>query len=204
MGDLEMDADRRRLLQLVAQTSFRHEKEPVFRLASGKMSRYYVDCKQVISYPEARLLIGRLMFEIIREENFDAVGGMEIGAYPIAASVSDRIFQETGRSVRVFVVRKEPKGHGVGNLIAGDARRADKTLIVDDVITTGGSTIDAIRRARDAGLQVTHAIVIVDREEESGRQNIENLGVAVASLFTLSEVLKEAESQAPADTRPQQ
>src|SRR5208282_1106552 len=137
---------------------------------------------------------------IIREEHFDAVGGMEIGAYPIAASVSDRIFQETGRSVRVFVVRKEPKGHGVGNLIAGDARAGDRTLIVDDVITTGGSTIDAIRRARDAGLQVTHAVVIVDREEESGRRNIEHLGVTVASLFTLSEVLKEAESQAPANT----
>jgi orotate phosphoribosyltransferase len=179
-----------RLLEILERSSFRAEKEPIFRLASGRMSKFYVDCKQALSDPEARALVGSLIFEIIGNHTFDAVGGLELGAYPIATSVSDAIHREMKRKVRAFVVRKQPKTHGVRNLLAGDARPGDHALIVDDVITTGGSTIDAITRAREAGLLVTMVIALVDREEDNGKQNIEAHGVSCASLFTLADLVK--------------
>ncbi len=196
-----MVAEGRRLLEIIAKTSLRSEQRPVFRLASGRMSRHYVDCKQALSYPEARNLIGKLIFNLIKGQSFDAVGGLEIGAYPIATSVSDRVFQETGAEVRAFVVRKEQKKHGVGRLIAGDARPGDKTLIVDDVVTTGGSTIDAITRARKAGLHVNKVIVLIDREEDEGKRNIEAHDVDFTALFTLADLLRISEAHAAADAR---
>src|SRR5690348_2102207 len=155
-----MDSPRLRLREILKQTSLQSREEPVFRLASGKMSRYYVDCKQALSDPEARALVGQLILERLDGLCLDAVGGMELGAYPIATSVSDAIFQATGAKVRAFVVRKESKQHGIQGLIAGDARPADRTLIVDDVVTAGSSTIKAIAGARQVGLKVERAIVL--------------------------------------------
>jgi orotate phosphoribosyltransferase len=194
-------ADSGRLLEILVRTSFRSEDTPVFKLASGKMSQYYVDCKQALSYPEARELIGALIFNLIKGEEYDAVGGLEIGAYPIATSVSDRIFRETGKSVRAFVVRKNVKPHGIQSLVAGDVHQGQKALIVDDVITTGTSTIDAIQRARAAGLAVSRAIVLVDREEGDGKRNIEHEDVRCTALFTLADLLR-ASKQNAANARP--
>lgn len=192
-GEGMMVAEGRRLLEIIARTSLRSEQKPVFRLASGRMSRHYVDCKQALSDPEARDLIGKIVFNMIKDQSLDAVGGLEIGAYPIATSVSDRIFRETGRGVRAFVVRKEPKKHGVDSLIAGDARSGDRTLIVDDVVTTGDSTIQAITRARNAGLNIARVIVLIDREEDGGKRNIEAQGVHFSALFTLADLLRISE-----------
>src|ERR1700752_2357437 len=100
-----------RLHQIIRETSLQSGDQPVFRLASGKMSRYYVDCKQALSDPEARALIGQLIFERLGGVSLDAVGGMELGAYPIATSVSDAVFRATRAKVRAFVVRKESKDH---------------------------------------------------------------------------------------------
>ena len=169
------------------------------RSASGKQSKYYVDCKQALSDPEARMLIGKLIFALIREERFDSIGGLELGAYPIATSVSDTIFRETHSIVRAFVIRKVPKTHGVMDLIAGHVECSDRTLIVDDVVTTGGSTIQAIQSAREAGLEVDRAIVLVDREEDSGRKRIEAEGVKFEALLTLSE-LRELNNDSATDT----
>jgi orotate phosphoribosyltransferase len=197
-----MDDGWARLLAIVKETSFRSDAQPVFRLASGRDSRYYVDCKQALSYPEARALIGELICERVADGTFDAVGGMEIGAYPIATSVSDAAFRAAGITLRAFVVRKEAKGHGVGNLLAGDARKGDRALIVEDVITSGKSTIDAINRARAAGLQVSRVVALVDREEDNGRANIEALGVRCESLFTLSDLIRDkAQPTSPVDPR---
>jgi len=186
----EMGVERRRLLEILYQTSFRISDFEQFRLASGRYSRYYIDCKQALSYPEARELLGKLICDLIRGKQFDAVGGLEIGAYPIATAVSDRIYHDTGATVRAFVIRKQPKTHGVGDLIAGDVKTGDKTLIVDDVLTTGQSTLDAITRAREAGLHVTTAILMVDREEDNGKQNIEKHDVHCFSLFTLADLIR--------------
>jgi orotate phosphoribosyltransferase len=187
-----MQSVHARLCEILKQTSLQSRDEPVFRLASGKMSRYYVDCKQALSDPEARALIGELIFERLAGLRFDAVGGMEIGAYPIATSASDAIFRATGAKVRAFVVRKESKQHGIQGLIAGHVKPGDKTLIVEDVVTAGTSTITAIRGARQAGLVVDRVIALIDREEEDGRHNIEAERVRFEALTTLSELLDES------------
>jgi len=183
-----MISAKQRLLEIFRRTSFKSSDESVFRLASGKYSKYYIDCKQALSDPEARALIGDLIFDLIREESFDSVGGLELGAYPIATSVSDKIFRQTGKSVRAFIIRKEPKSHGMTDLIAGHVKKGDRTLIVDDVVTSGSSTIKAIKAAREAGLSVEWAIVLVDREEDDGKKNIEAEGVKVSALLTLTEL----------------
>jgi len=184
-----MHSAKVRLREILKRTSLQSRDEPVFRLASGKMSRYYIDCKQALSDPEARALVGQLILERIGGASFNAVGGMELGAYPIATSLSDAIFQATGAKVQAFVVRKEPKQHGIQGVIAGNATRGDHALIVDDVVTAGSSTIKALTGARSVGLVVDRVIVLVDREEEDGRKNIEEQGVLFEALFTLSELL---------------
>lgn len=185
-----MEDKRRRFLEILKATSFRSAPEPVFRLASGRVSKYYVDCKQALSYPEARALIADLICERLKDEQIEAIGGLEIGAYPIAACVSDAIYRETGISTRVFVVRKEPKSHGIRDLIAGDVREGDRVLIVDDVVTEGGSTLKAIEVSRKAGLAVKRVIVLVDRDEAGGREKIEATGVKFDALCTLKEIVE--------------
>lgn len=184
-----MHSAKLRLLEILRRTSLQVRDEPTFRLSSGKVSRYYVDCKQALSDPEARALVGESIVERLNGLSLEAVGGMELGAYPIATSASDAIFRARGMKVRAFVVRKDSKLHGVRGLIAGDVRPGDRTLIVDDVVTAGSSTIKAIAASRQAGLVVERAIAIVDREEEDGRKNIEAEGVAFEALTTLSELL---------------
>jgi orotate phosphoribosyltransferase len=184
-----MASGKLRLLEILRLTSLQTRDEPEFRLASGKMSRHYVDCKQALSDPEARLLVGELIAEKLGGISLDAVGGMELGAYPIATSVSDAIFRVRGTKVRAFVVRKDSKQHGMFGLLAGDVRPGDKTLIVDDVVTAGSSTIKAITVARGAGLVVERAIALIDREEEDGRRKIEAQNVSLDALLTLSELL---------------
>ena len=182
-------SDWSRLRDILRLTSFRAETEEVIRLSSGRMSRFYVDCKKALSYPEARLLIARLVLEKLPDiDSFDTIGGLEIGAYPIATAVSDEIYSRHGQSKRVFIVRKKEKGHGIPGVVAGDVQKGDRAIIVDDVITTGQSTITAINGAREAGFVVDRAIVIVDRDEEQGRQNIEAVGVTCAGLCTLADL----------------
>lgn len=185
-----MDQKRRRFLEILRATSFRSSPEPIFQLASGRSSKFYVDCKQALSYPEARALIADLIYDRIKGEAFDAIGGLEIGAYPIATCVSDAVFRETGATVRVFIVRKQPKSHGIRDLIAGDIRQGDRVLIVDDVVTEGGSTLKAVEASRKAGLVVQRVIVLVDREEGEGRRNIEGAEVKFEALCTLRELVE--------------
>ena len=190
-----MAVERSRLLEILYKTSFRIAEKPEYKLSSGRMSPYYVDSKQALSFPEARSLTAKLICDLIGSETFDAVGGLEIGAYPIATSVSDLIYRRTGTTVRAFVIRKQPKTHGIRDLVAGYTQRGDRALIVDDVLTTGESTITAILRAREAGLQVSRAILMVDRDEgDGGKDNIESHGVRCDSLFTLADLLQRADA----------
>jgi orotate phosphoribosyltransferase len=184
-----MGKERSKLLEILKQTSYMESETESFHLASGEHSRFYVDCKKALSYPEARALIGSLIYALIQDDPIDAVGGLEIGAYPIATSVSDKIYRETGQSVRAFVARKSQKSHGVGKRLAGHVNAGDRALIVDDVITSGSSAVMAIERAREEGLVVTRVIALVDREERDGRKHIEDYGVKYEALFTLSDLI---------------
>lgn len=180
-----MSGQTERLLQELVNTSFNFSNEPIYPLASGVLSRYYIDCKIALSYPAVRELIGELIFEHVRSNSIDAVGGLALGAYPIAVAVSDAFYRQSGEVVRAFVVRKEAKAHGLKKHIEGDVRKGDKVLIVDDVITSGKSTIDAIVKSREEGLQVMGVVAIVDRQECNGAENIKNYGVPFKALVNL-------------------
>lgn len=195
-----MTFDRERLIDILIETrAFQLSPTPVFTLASGAKSDVYVDCRIALSYPEARLAVGELMLQRITSAGAPretAVGGLLIGAFPIAIAVSDAAHRREGSLIRVFVVRKEPKQHGLRRLVEGAVEKGDRALIVDDVVTSGGSTIEAIRRSREFGLEVARAIAIIDREEQDGRAKIEAEGVSFEALCTLKDLRRAAEARA--------
>lgn len=177
------------LLRLIYEKGFKFSEEPTFKLASGKMSSYYIDCRVVTSLAKAKHLISQVMLKKIVDLNVSAIGGPEAGAIPIADAVSYASYLD-GKEIKSFWVRRESKGHGLKKWIEGDVKEGDRVVIVDDVITTGMSTVDAIKRAREGGLIVVKAMVLVDREEEQGKQNIEKEGVKVEALFTVSDLMR--------------
>jgi orotate phosphoribosyltransferase len=181
--------DRSRLLELLKTRSFERRK---VTLASGKESDFYIDCKRVALTAEGHYLIGRLLFAAIREHNPQAkgVGGLTLGADPLASAVSLTSYL-AGQPMPAFIVRKEPKGHGTGQWLEGrEAIEASSmAAIVEDVLTTGGSTLKAIERAELAGLKVSWAFVLVDRLE-GGREAVESKGYRVHSLFTRRDFLE--------------
>lgn len=185
---------RQRLVDIVARTSYEYRSEP-FELASGERSNHYVDCKKGLSYAEARSLIGDLMLEAATGLAYEAVGGLELGAYPIGMAVSDAAYRRHGGIVKAVVARKTAKSHGLKRLVEGDLSGVERILVVDDVITTGKSTIQAIRQVRSEGLTVVGVVAIVDRQESNGRQNIENENVPFFSLMTLNDLVYAHERQ---------
>jgi orotate phosphoribosyltransferase len=186
-----MPATQQQLLQALIKTkSFQFSATPTFKLASGAMSQFYVDCRIGISYPETRQIVGELMLSRVQQP-IDAVGGLLVAAYPIAVALSDAAHAKNSQLIRAFFVRKEPKAHGMKKMVEGAVNEGDRVLVVDDVITSGKSTIEAIEKCRDAGLVVKQAMVIIDREEQEGRAKIEALGVKVDALCTLAELQKE-------------
>jgi orotate phosphoribosyltransferase len=161
-----------------------------FKLASGLISPYYVDCRILMAHPGPRHLVAQLIVEAIQPLGIDSIGGLEIGAIAIATAASGQGFSEAPRKEwRTFVVRKQPKDHGLGKLIEGAFQPGDQALVVDDVLTSGGSAIKAIAAAREAGMRVAHALVIVDREEQDGRARVEEQGVKLLSLLTIKDLL---------------
>ena len=166
--------------------SFRWDQQKGFTLASGQVSPFYVDCRALMAHPSARRLVGQLAHSALMGVEIDCLGGLEIGAISIATTISDFAYAaETKRQWRTFVVRKQAKDHGLGKLIEGAIRSGDRALIVDDVLTSGGSLLKAVGSAREAGLVVTHALVIVDRKEQNGRMKVEQDGVKLISLLTI-------------------
>jgi orotate phosphoribosyltransferase len=169
--------------------SFKWDKEKGFTLASGHVSPFYVDCRALMAHPSARRLVGQLAHEALAGLAIDCLGGLEIGAISIATTISDYAYTTSPkRDWRTFVVRKHAKDHGLGRLIEGAIRPKDRALIVDDVLTSGGSLLKAVVAARQAGLTVTHALVIVDRKEQEGRAKVEQEGVKVISLLTIDDL----------------
>jgi orotate phosphoribosyltransferase len=139
--------------------------------------------------PEGKELIGRLIFSTIRDLEVAGIGGLELGSVPISSAVS-LISQLEGQPIREVIVRKEKKDHGIPAKVEGELIAGEKVVVVDDVITTGASTIKAIEAVQKLGLEVSKVVVLVDREEMNGRQNIENLCPEVEPLIKRSEVME--------------
>jgi orotate phosphoribosyltransferase len=185
---MSLDGDRARLLELLRSLSFERRKVV---LSSGKESDFYVDCKRTALTAEGHVLVGRCLFREVRaiQPLVRGVGGLTLGADPLASAVAFASFL-AGEPVDAFIVRKEPKGHGTGQWIEGRKTIPDgsRVVVLEDVVTTGGSALKAIERCRIEKLQVTGCFALVDRME-GGREAIEASGVPVDALFTRRDFL---------------
>ncbi|MCP4137000.1 MAG: orotate phosphoribosyltransferase [bacterium] len=178
-----------KLFDILYTKSFIYREDPPFKLVSGRESFYYFDCKATTLDPEGVALVGEVMLDkvegIIKELDVQAIGGLTLGADPISVSTSIEAYKR-GSTLSPLIIRKEAKKHGTQKWIEGAAAGVKNVIVIDDVITTGGSTITAIERMRESGLTVVKAAVLVDREE-GGRESIEATGVEVVSLFSRSD-----------------
>ncbi|EMY60010.1 orotate phosphoribosyltransferase [Leptospira terpstrae] len=166
---------------------YRYSEAP-FRLASGLESHHYFNCKEITLHPERLAVLAECFVEEIIPKlgiEFQAVGGLTLGADPLAYSIA-LSYQRKGKLVYPLVVRKEAKGHGTGQQIEGFWREIKSCLVVDDVITTGGSTLKAVQALREAGISVTKGICILN-QEEGGAENLEKSGIQMESIFRKSE-----------------
>jgi orotate phosphoribosyltransferase len=185
-----MDA-RQQLLALLAQNSFRLGE---FKLASGGTSDYYIDCRTTTLSAEGARLTGQVFLEEIERRGWkaQAIGGLTMGADPIVVAVSV-ISAQQGRPVEGFLVRKAEKQHGTGQRIEGFREPGARVVIVDDVCTTGGSTMQAIEAAREFGFTVVGVMCLVEREEAKGRAAVEAAAAPApfVSVFTAADVRKQ-------------
>lgn len=180
---------RAALLDELVRHAYQYSPEKPFLLVSGQYSDEYLDCKLALSQPAAMASLGRVFLASIKVPAV-AIGGLTMGSDPIAMSTSQASYG-TETPLRWFTVRKEAKGHGQKKLVEGSVKPGESVVVVDDVCTTGGSTVKAIEAARDFGLQVAQVVVLVDREQSDGIANIRNAagpGVDVSAVFTKSQV----------------
>jgi orotate phosphoribosyltransferase len=171
--------------------AFQWNSKEGFRLASGKISPFYIDCRALLAHPRPRHLVAQLSFDILKNLEIDTIGGLEIGAIPLATTISDYGYTAMpSKEWRTFVVRKQAKDHGLGKLIEGGSSTGDQALIVDDVLTSGNSVIKAISAGQEAGLTIKYALVVVDRQEHQGKEAVETHNVQLFSLLTLDDLKK--------------
>src|SRR3989337_4058651 len=159
------------LTDILLEKSLKVADEPIFELASGKRSNLYIDCRKTTKNARGAYLIGNIIYDKISNLDVDAIGGLTMGADPVADAVAYTSVIKGGKLINSFSVRKKAKEHGLKRVIEGDVKNGDRVVIVDDVATTGQSTIEAIENARAGGLQVVKVIILVDRQE-GGRENI--------------------------------
>jgi len=192
-----MQSARQKLLSLLAHQSFRLGE---FKLSSGGTSDYYIDCRTTTLDAKGSHLTGQVFLEEIRRREWkpQAIGGLTMGADPIVVAVS-----VVSGELHGFLVRKADKQHGTGQRIEGFREKGARVVIVDDVCTTGASTIQAIEVAREFGFEVVGAMCLVEREEAKGRANVEKAAAPApfVAIFTATDVRKEHALQAD-DTQP--
>lgn len=184
-----MTASKQRLVELLTQLSFERRR---VTLASGKESDFFVDCKQTILTAEGHELVGQLMFDALAElGEVDAVGGVELGGCPLASAVS-LISYQRGKPLPALYVRKERKDHGSGKRIEGDKalRPGLRVALLEDVVTTGGSSLKALDVLREAGCEVAGIVALVDRLE-GGAEAISAAGVPLVRLTTRLDFIPE-------------
>jgi len=183
--------DRDKLLKLLAGLAYDYAPGK-FQLSSGKLSDEYLDCKMALSNHEALPSLGRLFLSLIAPQVV-SVGGLTMGADPIAISAA-QASDASGQNLKWFSVRKEPKKHGRKKLIEGYVSEGDAVAVVDDVVTTGGSTIQAIAGCRGEGLRVVQVLVLVDREEDDGLGRVSAAagpGVPVVAMYKKRDIHRE-------------
>jgi len=180
------DAAHTRLVALLAERSARRGQ---FTLASGRQSTLYVDARLTTMSPDGLALIGPAALAAIERAGWapDAVGGLTLGADPVSYAIA-YASALAGRPLRAFTVRKEAKAHGTGRLIEGPFRAGDRVVVVEDVVTTGGSALRAAAAVRDAGGTVVGVLAVVDREE-GGREALEAEGLPVVALAGAGEIV---------------
>jgi orotate phosphoribosyltransferase len=177
--------EREQLIRLLAIRSARRGN---FTLASGRQSTLYIDARLTTMSPDGLVLIGALGLSRIQDHwNADSIGGLTLGADPISYAIS-YASAKTNSPLRAFTVRKDPKSHGTGKLIEGPFRAGDRTVVIEDVITSGGSALKAVAAIKSAGGEVIGVLALVDREE-GGREAIEATGTTVVSLVTARDLL---------------
>ena len=186
-----MASAREELLRLLAEKSFRLGN---FQLSSGGTSDYYIDCRLTTLDAQGALLTGETVLQEIQSRGWriDAIGGLTMGADPIVVATSV-ISAQQGKPVNGFLVRKAEKAHGTGQRIEGFREKPARVVIVDDVCTTGASTIQAIEAAREYGFEVVGVMCLVERDEAGGRVNVEEAAspAPFVSLFTANDVRAE-------------
>lgn len=185
-----MDAARVELLEMLLERSLHYSEKEEFVLASGCKSRYYIDCKATLLHPRGLALAGQVMWPLVRHYRPQAVGGMTLGADPITMSVAMAAGHD-GQQLFPLIVRKQPKSHGTQQWIEGQVETGMRVVAVDDVFTTGGSTLTAIERLREAGLEVPAAIALIDREQGAAA-NFAAQGITSSAVFRVSELLQAA------------
>jgi orotate phosphoribosyltransferase len=192
-----MPSPRQELRQVLAHKSFRLG---TFKLSSGGTSDYYIDCRTTTLDARGARLIGEVFFDEIKHRNWKAlaIGGLTMGADPIVTAVS-----VVSRELNGFLVRKAEKQHGTGQRIEGFRQEGARVVIVDDVCTTGASTIQAIEAAREFGFEIVGVICLVEREEAKGRGNVEKAAqpAPFVSIFTANDIRAEHLLQND-DTKP--
>src|SRR6202035_642458 len=192
-----MQSSRADLLRLLAHKSFRLGE---FKLSSGGTSDYYIDCRSTTLDDKGARLTGQVFFDEIRQRGWkpEAIGGLTMGADPIVVAISVVSVELHG-----FLVRKAEKQHGTGQRIEGFRQKGARVVIVDDVCTTGASTVQAIEAAREFGFEVVGVMCLVEREEAKGRPGVEKAAAPApfVSIFTASEVRAEHILQTD-DTQP--
>ncbi len=190
-----MSPARQELLQLLAQKSFRLGE---FKLSSGGSSDYYIDCRTTTLDARGAQLVGQVFLDEMRAQGWhaDAIGGLTMGADPIVVAVA-----VTSGTLHGFLVRKAEKQHGTGQRIEGFREKGARVVIVDDVCTTGSSTVQAIEVARDFGFKVAGAMCLVEREDAHGRPNVEKAAepAPFISVFTANDVRREHIAQREAN-----
>jgi orotate phosphoribosyltransferase len=184
---MDQSTAKKRLGKIILERSFKYSDNPPFTLASGRQSNFYFNCKPTTLDPEGMNLIGEVVFDMLRDAPVTAAGGLTLGADPIANALAVISFQK-GKPIKSFIVRKDVKDHGTKSAIEGNVAAGERVVIIDDVITTGGSTITAIEQAHRAGLVVDRVITLIDREE-GGRENILQHADCVLSVFTRTQIM---------------
>ena len=186
---MSVSASRARLAKIIAARSFGRGE---ITLASGRKSDFYFNLKPTMLDPEGAALLAELSFDALKDDNVDYIGGLEMGAVPIAGAIAQLSWLK-GHPIAAFFVRKKPKEHGarlaVEGLAKGETLKGKRVVIVEDVTTTGGSAIKAVDAVKDAGGEIVMVFTMVDRDE-GATENFKEAGIAFRSLYKAGEFLK--------------